>query len=208
MGTNIGHQIRKLYEPDLYPGNPTERIFQRFFGAGRRFEVCSYGFEPNPLHSRRLKDIELAYRRRGIRITMHTETAVSDYDGNATLYLDHAAGEHNEWGAGLTTNALADKVHLEKIIVRTVDIARWFAFTVQRGATVVMKSDIETLDEKVLNHLYHTGQLCHVQLVYGEHLSQAWLDNIGRLLEKDRCTTRIELLDDESGDDGLGLPFS
>lgn len=27
MGTNIGHQIRKLYEPELYPGNPTEALF-------------------------------------------------------------------------------------------------------------------------------------------------------------------------------------
>merc|ERR550539_841072 len=53
MGTNIGVQIRKLYEPDLFPGAPIIPLFDKYFGKieERDFsEICSVGWEPNPSH--------------------------------------------------------------------------------------------------------------------------------------------------------------
>ena len=57
VGSNIGVQIRKLYEPQKYPGAVVHRIFNEAFGSSRsdRKNVCTIGFEPNPAHSERLK---------------------------------------------------------------------------------------------------------------------------------------------------------
>ena len=32
MGTNTGVQIRKLYQPELYPDAPIHPVFERYFG--------------------------------------------------------------------------------------------------------------------------------------------------------------------------------
>ena len=65
-GTNIGHQIRKVYEPRLYPKNPTEAVFARYLGPPEnRTGVCSYGFEANSLHEDRLRALEAAYAALG-----------------------------------------------------------------------------------------------------------------------------------------------
>ena len=41
VGTNIGVQLRKLYEPHKYPGAPVLRIFDEVFGDANRCSVCS-----------------------------------------------------------------------------------------------------------------------------------------------------------------------
>ena len=54
VGTNIGIQIRKLFEPDLYPNAKIHKIFNKYFGKiNTRLHsgLCAVGFEPNPNHS-------------------------------------------------------------------------------------------------------------------------------------------------------------
>ena len=54
VGTNIGVQIRKLFEPELYPNAKIHKIFDRYFGDMKqriRSGVCAVGFEPNPNHT-------------------------------------------------------------------------------------------------------------------------------------------------------------
>ena len=46
------------------------------------------GFEPNPKHAARLKEIERAYTACGWRTRFFTETAVSDYSGTTELFPD------------------------------------------------------------------------------------------------------------------------
>ena len=205
MGTNIGHQIRKVFEPHLYQGNPTESIFERYFGKNRE-DVCVFGFEANPIHSSRLKALEHAYRNQGYEVTIHTETAVSTRAGDVSFYRDPGASIHNEWGAGLTLDIVADKANPIIVNVSAIDMAEWMRVHIPLSAVVVMKSDIEGHDETVLSHLYSHNQLCRVSAVYGEHMSSEWFSNTLNKLANDGCKTEMIMLDDESGNDNLPLP--
>ncbi|CAF1171105.1 unnamed protein product [Adineta steineri] len=75
MGTNIGIQIRKLYEPQLYPNASVVPLFKRIFGKHTK-EVCSVGFEANPIHSNYLKEFEKYCLKRKYRVKIYTSTAV------------------------------------------------------------------------------------------------------------------------------------
>ena len=58
VGTNVGIQIRKLFEPDLYPNASIHQVFDRYFGnieKRTRDGICAVGFEPNPSHTSILK---------------------------------------------------------------------------------------------------------------------------------------------------------
>ena len=58
VGTNVGIQIRKLFEPDLYPNASIHRVFNRYFGDLKQRTtggICVVGFEPNPSHTSILK---------------------------------------------------------------------------------------------------------------------------------------------------------
>ena len=52
VGTNVGVQIRKLYEPKLYPGAPIHSAFDKYFNRSETTlpYICAVGFEPNPKH--------------------------------------------------------------------------------------------------------------------------------------------------------------
>ena len=58
VGTNVGIQIRKLFEPDLYPNASIHKVFDQYFGnINKRTSegICAVGFEPNPSHTSILK---------------------------------------------------------------------------------------------------------------------------------------------------------
>ena len=59
VGTNIGVQIRKLFEPHKYPGAEVLPIFANLFGP-QRCKVCAIGIEPNPRHTLRLNMLKRA----------------------------------------------------------------------------------------------------------------------------------------------------
>ena len=107
VGSNIGVQIRKLFEPTKYPNANVHSIFTSYFGTPEErknsFEgrvVCAVGFEPNSHHTQYLKQLESRYNKCGWRVTFMTETAVSDHKGTARFYTDEAY-EHMEWGGGI-----------------------------------------------------------------------------------------------------------
>jgi hypothetical protein len=213
MGTNIGHQVRKLFQPELYAGNPTESIFRRHFGK-HRDSVCAFGFEANPAHQHRLEQLEKSMRGLGKRVHVFTSTAVSVICANVTFYQDPGASTNNEWGASLSTATLSDKTNIVSVTVPAIDMAVWMSNeVVQRyvppGAmtpAIVMKSDIENHDMVVLSHLMAEGVLCKVSHVYGEHMTNEWIASAKSILKLANCTTDIQYLDDESGDDSLPLP--
>lgn len=68
IGSNIGVQVRKLFQPKLYGGNPAEPLFQTAFG-GKDSEIrkssCALGIEPNPTNHVRLTKVEQAYAKMG-----------------------------------------------------------------------------------------------------------------------------------------------
>jgi hypothetical protein len=94
MGTNTGIQLRKLYQPDNYPGSPAIPYFDRYFGVGKpadthhriRHNVCSIGFEPNHLHWHRLLFLQNRYRMAGYPMVIFVGTAVWTENENLVFY--------------------------------------------------------------------------------------------------------------------------
>ena len=87
LGCNSGVQIRKLYEHSRFDLNISTmlQLFDTHFGVGvNRKSVCSFCFEPNPLHRLKLQEMEAVYATHDIRFT-HFEYAVSTK--NTTLKL-------------------------------------------------------------------------------------------------------------------------
>lgn len=94
VGSNIGIQIRKLFEPQKYPNAAVHSIFDSNFGAienrvmqGRTDYVCAVGFEPNFQHTATLKDLEKSYNDCGWRVSIFKETAVSNHNGKSNFYF-------------------------------------------------------------------------------------------------------------------------
>ena len=50
-----------------------------------KHEVCAVGWEPNPLHTAYLRELERSYRRCGYRVTIFTGTGVGVRRGNLTF---------------------------------------------------------------------------------------------------------------------------
>eukprot|EP01035_Chromulina_nebulosa_P032662 gene32662-43651_t len=88
FGTNVGIQIRKLYEPSLFPGAKALKFFNETFGTTDTKSICAVGFEPNEIHSTRLEEIEKSYREVGFPCAIFTETAVYSEEKILTFYRD------------------------------------------------------------------------------------------------------------------------
>ena len=103
LGSNIGVQIRKLYEPEKYPSGSVQSVlpyYDEFFGPAesRRESVCAFGFESNDGHEERLKEIESCYQRQGWNVEFHLKGAWPNDDGFINQ-VDPSNGYEN-WGAG------------------------------------------------------------------------------------------------------------
>ena len=138
VGTNVGVQIRKLYEPHLYPGAPIHTKFDRVFGPatdGARCGVCAIGVEPNPHHRERLSKLQRYLRHQlGVRMLV-LRAAASDADSVTTLAMPAAekADGNNDWSASNNfpfRGMKRPKASLSYLAlrgaatVRTVDVAR------------------------------------------------------------------------------------
>lgn len=179
VGSNIGVQIRKLFEPTKYPGYKVASTFNKHFGAlgsSRQKNVCALGLEANPRHAPRLAEIAAAYNARGWRTHFLAPVAASVANGKVTFYpgpVDHDSG-----GGGRGGNAtqwwgstVANKYNREKGSAPPVTVPRVnLADLVQRsilgrakpaGCTsprVVMKIDIEGGEFDVLPHMLASGE--------------------------------------------------
>jgi hypothetical protein len=109
MGTNIGIQLRKLYEPHYFPEAQALPTFDTYFGNEKaannrtRSNVCSIGFEPNHVHFDRLNSLQNKYRMAGYPMVIFMGAAVWVENKKLTFYerpqQDH--NETNEWGSSL-----------------------------------------------------------------------------------------------------------
>jgi hypothetical protein len=107
MGTNIGIQLRKLYEPQYYPGAEVIPYFDSFYGKGvdsfnrTRTNVCSIGFEPNHLHIDRLMMLQSKYRQAGYPMVVFIGVAIFTENKRLTFYQKPDWKQFNEWGSSL-----------------------------------------------------------------------------------------------------------
>lgn len=203
LGTNIGVQIRKLYEPHLYPGSSVLPLFKQIF-ENRSNEVCSVGFEANPLHNNYLKEFESYCLRRNWRVKIFISTAVSISQRNLTFYTEPDNELNNQWGASLD---IRRSPNAENITVQSINIVRWFKTIVLNRKIpfeftqpkIMMKSDIEGHDSVVLANLILSGVYCSIDLIYGEHLTDEFR-NATSVLQRysNSCKTKLINMDDES----------
>ena len=195
LGANIGVNIRKLYEPDKYPGAPALRLFNETFGPSR-CRVCSIALEPNPMHATRLAELAQRYQQAGVGVLVIGAAVSSDTDG-VTQLRDH--NRTDRWivkhgGTRLQISAQVDEAgnatassrEITHVRVPKVDLALLLHAVDrqlvrrhgprQRDAAagpllgrVGIKMDIEGTEARVLPHLLAKDAMC---LVRARHKSR------------------------------------
>ena len=213
MGTNVGNQIRKIFEPNKFPGSPVFSIFNQYFGSPdmrNLNEICAVGFEPNPLHTSEIEKLEKAYKTCGWKVLVHKETGVSTKDSVAHFSKIKDV-PFQMAGRILEANETTE----DEIEVKTIWLAKFIKEVVAtrrkpngpRG-NVVMKLDVEGMEMELVPDLVMSGALSHVDNIYIEWHPQA-SDKVGPLAEsmkllvnlaeekKLQHVTKIVQLDDE-----------
>jgi len=173
VGANIGVHTRFLFEPEKYPNvKHIHDIFNNNFGNTRnKRDICSFGFEPNPAHIERHKQLEQHYKNMGWRYK-HIHAGASDHDGNLTFW-HRGDGNKNEWGFGMV------KVHGTDTpeVVPLLRLSQWIKHhiserklpqsvhgeydeTTLKEGRVVMKMDIEGSEVYVLPDMMYSGVFC------------------------------------------------
>lgn len=67
VGSNRGVQVRKLYEPQLYPDALVLPLFFEQFrtdAIANKSHICSFGWEAAPVHTWRLQSLTLTNPRK------------------------------------------------------------------------------------------------------------------------------------------------
>lgn len=187
VGSNIGVQVRKLFEPRVYRRARAQRVYSQFFGTTeqmRREHTCAFGVEANPRHAARLQRLQSRYNELGWRTQFLTSTAAgTNGSATTTFWLDNSGdplAEGTEWWASTLQHAMqrGNGTKWQAAIVQTVDLAQWLGcilnrklppppFPVNAGLKpprVVMKLDIEggalcCLHMKRTHHLRNPSDL-------------------------------------------------
>ena len=209
VGSNIGVQVRKLFEPEKYPDASVHSIFNKYFGSieERRKAyaenngkiVCAVGFEPNSHHTKYLKEVESSYNKCGWNVKFFTQSAVSDHNGMTQFYSDDDVN-NLEWGGGILAPdinniAIEPKRHNHNVtlirlseFLQTVVATRQLPKaprdigtknTVYGQPKVVMKMDIEGSEVDVIPDLIFTGGLQFVNSIMVE-----WHERLEKLPER------------------------
>merc|ERR1719300_1932027 len=173
MGTNIGIQIRKVFEPSKFPGALALPIFEKYFGppSSRDFKsVCAVGFEPNPDHTQHLVNLEDAYHKCGWKVLIHKETGVASR--NSISKYSRIDGLPFAIGGRLVEEgeSLADAVE-----VKSIWLAEFINEVVAKrkrpngeNGTVVMKVDVEGRESDIFPDIILSGALAHIDNIYVE----------------------------------------
>ena len=191
IGSNIGVQVRKLFEPEKYPGAKIHKIFDREFGniqIRRQFlsqrKICAVGFEPNHHHTNLLKKIEERYNNCGWKVFFMTETAVSNRNGTTVFYTDKDF-KNLEWGGGIlppSINKISQNISSgdkNKYQVKLIRLSKFIKDVVGKRKLpvkptklfppkVVMKIDIEGSELDVIPDILFTGGLEYIDTMMVE----------------------------------------
>jgi len=191
MGTNTGIQIRKLYEPHLFPNASVLPIFDKFFGPiGERDlqSICAVGFEPNVMHNDVLVELEERYQGCGWQVYIALATGVGNEDkSDLDFVFKKVWPDPDKPGVAITdTHArggrfLDDNNYAKDIVegtmfkVRQIRIAEFInRFVATRridtdveGPTkyppsVVAKMDVEGRELDIIPDLVMSGALQHI----------------------------------------------
>jgi len=192
LGSNRGLQIRKLYEPHLFPLAPVLPLYERYFGPPEKRnlqEICAVGFEPNAKHTEHLQALAANYSTCGIKVVMFTETGVSDKDAvgsfAADLTLKDDAITHDGGARFLPTDQTLESLKQthalggsEVVEVKLMRVAKFITEVVAtrrlplsaevEKPRVVAKVDIEGSELQVVTDMVLTGALAVVDNLHME----------------------------------------
>merc|ERR1719183_2580786 len=166
LGSIIGVNVRKLYEPEKYHGAKLLPELEKAFGSAadrRKPEsgLCAIGFEPNPEHQDRLAKIEDAYTKRGFKVHFYPYAAWRS-DGfmalNTTGKREPSASDKSSEGAHLSMRSV-QWPGAKDIMVRTVDMADFFQ-TLPAGSVKLLLMDIEGSEYETLAQMMQKNMLC------------------------------------------------
>lgn len=231
VGTNVGVQLRKLYNAEQFPNARVLPFFDKTYGLNRS-NVCSLGVEPNPHHAEYLHQLNLYFKRKGYQSLILTNMAVSVKPGRAKFFLDTKSP--NEWGASLSkgvwqkngnntdievnVDLLPLPLFLLNVIRPIMDIE---ASLSGRVPPLMMKLDVEGAEYSLLPGLLLTGTLCDMDVLCMEPHSEAFRNEDGvnmtipdmlsvfHKMRKAHPTCRVSLvdLDDETYFNGTQIPL-
>jgi len=164
VGSNIGVQVRKLFEPERYPGAPVLKLFNSTFGSPQQRKLpseatglCALGFEPNPAHRAHLQQLQANYSAKGWNVHFYPFAAWKD---EGTLMFDEAPQPDTEsWGAKLTTTKLTGAKAKDQVAVRTVSLADLIR-TLPSHSVKLMKVDIEGAEYATVWRMLQKKVLC------------------------------------------------
>jgi len=206
MGTNTGVQIRKLFEPHLFPNASVLAVFDKFFGhIGERdlTNVCAVGFEPNVLHNEVLGRLQDHYQACGWRVYINKETGIGKEEkenvefAHKKVWTETGLGENVAYTdplgkSGRMENEKYAKDSAIKMIpskVRQIRIAEFINKIVatrrlelestsqdQFPPSVVMKLDVEGRELDVLPDLVMSGALQHLDHLHVDYTRDGWTD--------------------------------
>ena len=214
VGSNIGVQIRKLFEPEKYPNAKAHSVFDKNFGPiGERRKtysnggnlICAVGFEPNPRHTKYLKQMETEYNQCGWKVKIMTQSGVSDHNGISKFFTDEAY-QNLEWGGGvlppkiinIAKNNVKNKENsniTDVTLIRLSDFLKDIVGTrnfpispsVSTPPRVVMKMDIEGSEVDVIPDLIFSGGLQYINVLMVE-----WHSRLENLPERKKSQHLLE----------------
>jgi hypothetical protein len=185
LGSNVGLQVRKLYELQQFKNASIQHVFHKYFGQDqleRRQHVCAIGFEPNPRHHASLKAIQSRYNELGWR-TRFELVAVGVANSEAKFFFDNSTGKYggqnnHEWGASTVLIPFIHGTGRASTVTRTIDLPAWvqreilerrLPLTHPAGDPhIVVKLDIEGGEFAVLPRLLQSGVLCRLTQLHAE----------------------------------------
>jgi hypothetical protein len=181
-GSNRGTHVRKLFEPQKYPGTPYFPVLDKAFGepawrtrSSAETGICAFGFEANPVWTETLTSISEAYAKQGWRATWFVPVFVSNHSGDTeTFYVQsNGAGENSDWEAS-TVPISSDwenpwtktPVQETSIQVPNIDISSFMQMLNQYAnpGNRLMKMDIESAEFTVLPKFLEKKLLCKSKL--------------------------------------------
>jgi hypothetical protein len=169
IGTNIGVQIRKLFEPRLFPKASILPYFESFYGPAseRSSRVCAIGMEPNPKWTMKLSKLQSDYQEKGYNVIIFTETAANIHNKNMTFYTTpFDKTENHEWGSSL--------IAWDKRMIATTAGSISLSSLIQliqyrkgktENSTTFMKLDVEGAEFEILSDLIFSGSICYVKQI-------------------------------------------
>ncbi|WIA32061.1 hypothetical protein OEZ86_002913 [Tetradesmus obliquus] len=233
VGTNLGVQLRKLYNPEQFPGAPVLPIFDKAFSK-QRSGVCALGVEANPHHTPYLNTVNGFFQQRGYQALILTEVAASIRNGTASFFLD--SGSPVEWGASLTkggwqknngSSGAKVEAHVQLLnlpafaagIVRPI-LQQELAAT-GRLPPVVMKLDVEGEEYALFPALLLSGGLCDISVLFlevhgesfrnadGVNMTMPHMQQAFATMRKANppCRVQVQDLDDETFLNSKAIPF-